>query len=153
MCCRELAISQNSVSAGDLRISMLLQKHWEDAYTYAPTKAAPPYFRYSPTHTHTPSNCIVFFQFPFSEGQTSLSVPSSRLRAFLYTPIQDTLQISCLPLLSSLSLHSPLPLLSCLVLVTVNSTPSKQTHTRKPQHDSERSVHKALTLNKETQHQ
>lgn len=91
------------------------------------------------THTHTPSNGIAFFQFPFSgRKKKKLLEPFSHLRASLYTPIHDTLQKSSLPLLSSLSFAPSflLPLLSCPVPVTVNSTPCTHTHTRKPQRDT-----------------
>lgn len=48
-------------------------------------------------------------------------------------PIHNTLQISSLPPLSSLSLFPSHP---CPVPVTINSTPCTQTHTRKPQRDT-----------------
>lgn len=88
------------------------------------------------TQKHTPSNCGVFFQFPFQEGKKMLlRVPSCHLRASQNTHSRLTSDIfppsPKQPLFPSL-----LPLLSSPVPVTVNSTPCTQTHTRKPQCDT-----------------
>lgn len=85
----------------------------------------------SPQHTQKHTVCP-----PISllrEKKKLFRMPSSHLRASLYTPIHNTLQISSLPPLSSLSFFPSHP---CPVPVTINSTPCTQTHTRKPQRDT-----------------